>query len=85
MLYLGFSLQDMEFTMVLKISSVQFQVYAPAVQVKRRLKNGSISIKAKPLFPGCFFLHCLLDKELHDFIRECDGVGGFIGSKVGNK
>ncbi|KAF2288578.1 hypothetical protein GH714_008722 [Hevea brasiliensis] len=25
-----------------------------------------------------------LKNELHDFIRECDGVGGFVGSRVGN-
>lgn len=64
---------------------VWFQVYAPAVHVKRRLKNGSYSIKPKPLFPGCIFFRCVLNKELHDFVREYDGVGGFIGSKVGNK
>lgn len=48
------------------------------------MKNGTISIKPKPLFPGCVFLRCVLNKELHDFIREVDGVGGFVGSKVGN-
>ncbi|XP_030474265.2 uncharacterized protein LOC115691695 [Syzygium oleosum] len=63
---------------------VEFKVYAPAVQEKRKLKNGSYSVKARPLFPGCVFLRCILNKELHDFIRECDGVGGFVGSKVGN-
>ncbi|KAJ7961318.1 Transcription termination/antitermination protein NusG [Quillaja saponaria] len=63
---------------------IEFKVYAPAVQVKRKLKNGSYSIKPKPLFPGCIFLRCVMNKELHDFIREYDGVGGFIGSKVGN-
>ncbi|KAK3031349.1 hypothetical protein RJ639_036057 [Escallonia herrerae] len=63
---------------------VEFKVYAPAVQVKRILKNGSISVKPKPLFPGCVFLRCVMNKEIHDFIRECEGVGGFIGSKVGN-
>ncbi|KAM6574375.1 hypothetical protein CsatA_022702 [Cannabis sativa] len=61
-----------------------FKVYAPAVQVKRKLKNGSISVKPKPLFPGCVFIKCIMNKEIHDFIRECEGVGGFIGSKVGN-
>ncbi|TYI33258.1 hypothetical protein ES332_A04G120700v1 [Gossypium tomentosum] len=59
-------------------------IYTPAVQEKKRLKNGSISVKPKPLFPGCVFLRCVLNKEIHDFIRECDGVGGFVGSKVGN-
>ncbi|XVE61995.1 hypothetical protein DITRI_Ditri06bG0083000 [Diplodiscus trichospermus] len=63
---------------------VEFKMYTPAVQEKKRLKNGSISIKPKPLFPGCVFLRCVLNKEIHDFIRECDGVGGFVGSKVGN-
>lgn len=61
-----------------------FKVYVPAVQVKRRLKNGSISVKPKHLFPGCVFLNCVMNKDIHDFIRECDGVGGFVGSKVGN-
>ncbi|XP_015897066.3 uncharacterized protein LOC107430708 [Ziziphus jujuba] len=63
---------------------IDFKVYAPAIQVKTKLKNGSYSVKPKPLFPGCIFLRCILNKEIHDFIRECDGVGGFVGSKVGN-
>ncbi|XP_027336430.1 uncharacterized protein LOC113850206 isoform X2 [Abrus precatorius] len=63
---------------------IEFKVFAPAVNVKRKLKDGSHSIKPKPLFPGCIFLRCVLNKELHDFIREYDGVGGFLGSKVGN-
>ncbi|CAN4106066.1 unnamed protein product [Withania somnifera] len=63
---------------------IDFQVYIPSVQVKRKLKNGTLSVKPKPLFPGCVFLRCVLNKEIHDFIRECDGIGGFVGSKVGN-
>lgn len=63
---------------------LEFKMYIPAVQEKRKLKNGSYSTKSKPLFPGCIFLRCVMNKELHDFIRECDGVGGFVGSKVGN-
>lgn len=63
---------------------IDFKMYTPAVQEKKRLKNGTISIKPKPLFPGCVFLRCVLNKEIHDFVRECDGVGGFVGSKVGN-
>ncbi|XP_078442331.1 plastid transcriptionally active 13 [Wolffia australiana] len=61
-----------------------FKVYHPAVKVKRKLKNGSVSVKPKPIYPGCAFLHCVLNKEIHDFVREVDGVGGFLGSKVGN-
>lgn len=64
--------------------NVDFKVYIPSVQIKRKLKNGSLSVKPKPLFPGCVFLRCVMNKELHDFIRECDGIGGFVGSKVGN-
>ncbi|KAL5709311.1 hypothetical protein ACHQM5_020015 [Ranunculus cassubicifolius] len=63
---------------------VEFKVYAPAVHIRRKLKNGTISVKPKPLFPGCVFLRCVLNKETHDIIRECPGIGGFIGSKVGN-
>ncbi|XP_010553065.1 PREDICTED: uncharacterized protein LOC104823276 [Tarenaya hassleriana] len=63
---------------------IEFTVYAPAVHVKRILKNGTLSIKPKPIFPGCVFFRCVLNKEIHDFVRECDGVGGFVGSKVGN-
>ncbi|KAK9672644.1 hypothetical protein RND81_12G114200 [Saponaria officinalis] len=62
----------------------EFKMYIPAVQEKRKLKNGSISVKSKPLFPGCVFLRCVLNKEMHDFVRERDGVGGFVGSRVGN-
>ncbi|KAK1320594.1 hypothetical protein QJS10_CPA03g01802 [Acorus calamus] len=64
--------------------NIDFKVYIPNVHVKRKLKNGTYSDKANPLFPGCVFLWCILNKELHDFIRECNGVGGFVGSKVGN-
>ncbi|KAL3531742.1 hypothetical protein ACH5RR_005263 [Cinchona calisaya] len=64
--------------------SMDFKVYVPSVQIKKKLKNGSISVKPKPLFPGCVFLSCVLNKDVHDFIRECDGVRGFVGSKVGN-
>ncbi|XP_030521451.1 uncharacterized protein LOC115734694 [Rhodamnia argentea] len=71
-------------SLIRSFPDVEFKVYAPAVQEKRKLKNGSYSVKARPLFPGCVFLRCILNKELHDFIRECDGVGGFVGSKVGN-
>ncbi|CAL9776652.1 unnamed protein product [Musa acuminata subsp. burmannicoides] len=64
--------------------TVEFKVYYPAVREQRKLKNGSDSVKLKPLFPGCVFLNCVLNKEIHDFIREIDGIGGFVGSKVGN-
>ncbi|XP_044509127.1 uncharacterized protein LOC123228008 [Mangifera indica] len=65
-------------------SDIEFKMYAPVVQEKRKLKNGSISVKPKAIFPGCVFLRCVLNREIHDFIRECEGVGGFVGSKVGN-
>ncbi|KAJ9180626.1 hypothetical protein P3X46_008843 [Hevea brasiliensis] len=67
-----------------KYPEMEFKVYAPSVKVKTKLKNGTYSVKPKLIFPGCVFLWCVLNKELHDFIRECDGVGGFVGSRVGN-
>ncbi|KDP24511.1 hypothetical protein JCGZ_25075 [Jatropha curcas] len=63
---------------------LEYKVYAPSIKVKTKLKNGTYSVKPKPVFPGCVFLWCVLNKEIHDFIRECNGVGGFVGSKVGN-
>lgn len=63
---------------------MDFKVYAPSVKERRKLKNGTYSVKPKPIFPGCVFLWCVLNKEIHDFARECDGVGGFVGAKVGN-
>ncbi|KAM7254876.1 hypothetical protein ACFE04_020117 [Oxalis oulophora] len=62
---------------------MEFKVYAPAIQVKRKLKNGTISIKPKPIFPGCVFLQCVMNREVHDFLREVEGVSGFVGAKVG--
>ncbi|KAL3639452.1 hypothetical protein CASFOL_017359 [Castilleja foliolosa] len=76
--------ETMARAMARKFPNMEFKVYAPSVQTKRKLKNGSISVKPKPLFPGCVFLRCVMNKDIHDFIRECDGVGGFIGSRVGN-
>ncbi|MCL7023468.1 hypothetical protein MKW94_023521, partial [Papaver nudicaule] len=67
-----------------KFPDIDFKIYAPAVRVKRKLKNGTITVKPKPLFPGCVFLWSVLNKEIHDFIRDTPGVGGFIGSTVGN-
>ncbi|KAI3759851.1 hypothetical protein L1987_50234 [Smallanthus sonchifolius] len=62
-----------------------FKVFDAAVYEKSKLKNGKISVKPKPLYPGCVFLHCILNRELHNFIREeCEGVGGFVGRMVGN-
>ncbi|XP_058109324.1 uncharacterized protein LOC131252672 [Magnolia sinica] len=71
-------------SLVRSFPDMEFKVYLPSVHEKRKLKNGSYSVKSKPLFPGCVFLRCVLNKEIHDFIRECNGVGGFLGSKVGN-
>ncbi|XP_076889300.1 uncharacterized protein LOC143540016 isoform X2 [Bidens hawaiensis] len=63
----------------------QFKVFDAAVHEKTKLKKGKISVKPKPLYPGCVFLHCILNRELHNFIREdCEGVGGFVGRMVGN-
>ncbi|CAD6215259.1 unnamed protein product [Miscanthus lutarioriparius] len=63
---------------------VTFKIYNPSIQVKRRLKSGAISVKSKPLHPGLVFLHCTLNKELHDFIRDTEGCYGFIGATVGS-
>ncbi|XP_057527889.1 uncharacterized protein LOC130806717 [Amaranthus tricolor] len=71
-------------SLVINFPDIDFKLYFAAVQEKRKLKNGSVSIKPKPLFPGCVFLRCVLNKELHDFIRDFVGIGGFVGSKVGN-
>ncbi|KAK9073092.1 hypothetical protein SSX86_007414 [Deinandra increscens subsp. villosa] len=63
----------------------EFKVFDAAVHEKSKLKSGKISVKPKPLYPGCVFLHCILNRELHNFIKEdCEGVGGFVGRMVGN-
>ncbi|KAE9447698.1 hypothetical protein C3L33_20379, partial [Rhododendron williamsianum] len=59
-------------------------VYFPSVNETRKLKNGSLSVKSKALYPGSVFLRCVLNTEIHDFVRECRGVGGFVANKVGN-
>ncbi|KAG6595370.1 nusG [Cucurbita argyrosperma subsp. argyrosperma] len=63
---------------------LDFKIYYPSVHEKRKLKNGSYTVKPKAVFPGSVFIRCIMNKEMHDFIRECDGVGGFVGAKVGN-
>ncbi|CAI9098367.1 OLC1v1034999C1 [Oldenlandia corymbosa var. corymbosa] len=68
-----------------KFPTMDFKVYVPSVQVKKKLKNGTLSVKPKSVFPGCVFLRCVLNKDVHDFVRdEIDGIGGFVGAKVGN-
>jgi len=67
-----------------RFPEVPFKIYNPSIQVKRRLKSGTISVKSKPLHPGLVFLHCTLNKELHDFIRDTEGCYGFIGATVGS-
>ncbi|KAG9453257.1 hypothetical protein H6P81_006161 [Aristolochia fimbriata] len=71
-------------SLVREFPEMEFKVYVPSVQVKKKLKNGTFSEKLNPLFPGCVFLWCELNKTIHDFVRECNGVGGFLGSRVGN-
>ncbi|CAN0879826.1 Transcription termination/antitermination protein NusG [Linum grandiflorum] len=66
-----------------KYPELEFKMYAPAVLTKRKLKSGKISSKLQPMFPGTVFLWCELNKEIHDFVYGCRGVGGFIGIKVG--
>lgn len=58
------------------------QVYIASIQIKRKLKNGTISIKPKPIFPGCVFLKCVMNKDVHDFIRECDGLEGLLDQRL---
>ncbi|KAI8556812.1 hypothetical protein RHMOL_Rhmol05G0284400 [Rhododendron molle] len=64
--------------------TVLSEVYFPSVNETRKLKNGSLSVKSKALYPGSVFLRCVLNTEIHDFVRQCRGVGGFVANKVGN-
>ncbi|KAJ0987846.1 hypothetical protein J5N97_006202 [Dioscorea zingiberensis] len=70
--------------LVRNFPDVAFKVYYPTVREQKRLKNGSCTTKLRPISPGSVFLHCVLNKEIHDCIRECDAVGGFLGFRVGN-
>nr|XP_043629738.1 transcription termination/antitermination protein NusG [Erigeron canadensis]XP_043629744.1 transcription termination/antitermination protein NusG [Erigeron canadensis] len=64
---------------------LHFQVFAAVIDEKTKLKSGKISVKPKSLYPGCVFIKCVLNRELHNFIKEdCEGVGGFIGRMAGN-
>ncbi|KAF7142832.1 hypothetical protein RHSIM_Rhsim05G0202600 [Rhododendron simsii] len=67
-----------------KFPDVDFKVYFPSVNETRKLKNGSLSVKSKALYPGSVFLRCVLNTEIHDFVRDYRGVGGFVANKVGN-
>lgn len=67
-----------------RYSEVSFKIYNPAIEVKKRLKSGSISTKSKPLHPGLVFLYCTLNRELHDFLRDTEGCYGFIGATRGS-
>ncbi|KAI4339074.1 hypothetical protein MLD38_024055 [Melastoma candidum] len=71
-------------SLCINFPDLEFKLYSPSIKEKRKLKNGSLSVKERALFPGCIFLNVVLNRELHDFIRDCDGVGGFVGSKVGS-
>ncbi|KAH9611077.1 hypothetical protein KSS87_018980 [Heliosperma pusillum] len=63
---------------------MDFKMYTPTVKEKIILKKGPISVKPRPLYPGCIFLRCVLNRDIHAFVRDVDGIGGFIGSLVGN-
>ncbi|CAA7055460.1 unnamed protein product [Microthlaspi erraticum] len=48
-------------------------VYAPAVQVKRKLKNGSLSVKPKPGFPWLHFHRiCIEQRDPSEIVRESE-------------
>ncbi|KAF3334587.1 Transcription termination/antitermination protein NusG [Carex littledalei] len=61
---------------------VQFKIYNPSVRHRRKSKDGAILIKQKPLVPGTMYLHCILDRQVHDFVKNCQGIGGFVGSQI---
>lgn len=67
-----------------KFPHMDIKVYYPVVNVTRKLKNGSYSVKPKALFPSNVFLRCIMNKDIHDFVRESAGIGGFVTTKVGN-
>lgn len=58
------------------------QIYNPSIRHRRKSKDGVILIKQKPLVPGTMYLHCILDRQVHDFVKNCQGVGGFVGSQI---
>lgn len=62
----------------------EFKIYMAKVEMKNKLKSGKYSTKTKQLYPGCVFLRCVLNRQIHNFIKEINGVGGFIGAMVGN-
>lgn len=67
----------------ISITSISnFQVYNPCTLHRRRLKNGSISVKNKPLAPGIIYLRCILNRDIYDFVRDQEGVNGFFGPRI---
>ncbi|KAJ4746267.1 Transcription termination/antitermination protein NusG [Rhynchospora pubera] len=61
---------------------VEFKVYNPSVRESRKLKDGTIRIKHRPIVPGTMYLHCKLNRQVHDFLKTCPGVQGFLGSQI---
>ncbi|KAJ1702717.1 hypothetical protein LUZ63_002496 [Rhynchospora breviuscula] len=61
---------------------VEFKVYNPSVRESRKLKDGTIRIKHRPIVPGIMYLHCKLNRQVHDFVKTCQGVQGFLGSQI---
>ncbi|XP_078162121.1 plastid transcriptionally active 13 [Carex rostrata] len=61
---------------------LQFKLYNPSIHYTRKSKDGIILTKQKPLLPGTMYLHCILDRQVHDFVKNCQGVGGFVGSQI---
>ncbi|KAH9325513.1 hypothetical protein KI387_005691 [Taxus chinensis] len=62
----------------------EFEIFVPEKPSRKKLKNGSYSKSKEMALPGCLFIRCLLNKEIHDFIRSSPGVRGFSGTKFGN-
>lgn len=63
---------------------IEFQAYLPEIPSRRKSKNGSYSESKKRILPGHVFIHCPLNKEIHDFIRNTPRVRGFVGQNVGS-
>ncbi|GAB2235476.1 hypothetical protein Drorol1_Dr00025901 [Drosera rotundifolia] len=67
-----------------RFPAMDFKVYVPAVELKKKSKDGIYDVKSKPIYPGKVFLRCVLSREIHNFIREQYKVVGFTATRIGD-
>jgi len=65
----------------LNLENKIFQVVVPYEEIVK-IKNKKKTVIQKPFFPGYVFINMILDQETYWFVKNTQGVSGFLGGHI---